>query len=128
MAKSKQKVPSTAPAAVASREPDKQARQPTPSSASPSSASVQEGRTRAVIDAVLPTIDGGRFPVKRIAGEAVDIEAHCFTDGHDKLRVVFRWQLVGNNEVREVDMKAAPNDVWRAQFTPAAPGRYRYSV
>ena len=83
---------------------------------------------RAVIDAVLPAIDGGRFPVKRIAGEAVNVEAHCFTDGHDRLRVVLRWQLVGDSELREVGMTAAPNDVWRAEFTPAAPGRYRYSV
>jgi starch synthase (maltosyl-transferring) len=105
MAKSKRKVPSSQP-----------------------SASVQEGRARAVIDAVLPMVDGGRFPVKRIAGEAVDVEAHCFTDGHDKLRVVLQWQLVGDDEVREVGMKAAPNDVWRAEFTPVAPGRYRYSV
>jgi len=46
---------------------------------------VGDGRVRAVIDAVLPAVDGGRFPVKRIAGDAVDVEAHCFADGHDKL-------------------------------------------
>ena len=34
---------------------------------------IREGRVRAVIDAVLPAVDGGRFPVKRIAGEAVAI-------------------------------------------------------
>ena len=50
-----------------------------------------EGRCRAIIDAVAPVIDGGRFPLKRIAGERVRIEAHCFTDGHDRLRVVLRW-------------------------------------
>jgi len=53
-----------------------------------------DGRTRAVIDAVLPCIDGGRFAIKRIAGEAVSIEAHCFTDGHDRLRVVLHWRLM----------------------------------
>ena len=47
-----------------------------------------EGRVRAVIDALSPVVDGGRFPAKRIAGEPVCIEAHCFTDGHDQLRVV----------------------------------------
>jgi starch synthase (maltosyl-transferring) len=53
-------------------------------------AAIAEGRVRAVIDAILPTVDGGRFPAKRIAGESVAIEAHCFTDGHDKLRVVLK--------------------------------------
>jgi starch synthase (maltosyl-transferring) len=91
-------------------------------------AAIPEGRLRAVIDAVLPVVDGGRFPVKRIAGEPLRIEAHCFTDGHDKLRAVLRWHAVGNSEVYEVGMTAQVNDVWTAEFTPPVPGRYRYIV
>jgi starch synthase (maltosyl-transferring) len=87
-----------------------------------------DGRVRAVIDAVLPAIDGGRFPVKRIAGEAVAVEAHCFTDGHDKMRVVLRWQSVDTNDVYEVDMRPQANDRWTAEFTPPRAGRYRYTV
>src|SRR3984885_969400 len=93
-----------------------------------SAAGIREGRVRAVIDAVLPAVDGGRFPVKRIVGEAVAIEAHCLTDGHDKLRVVLRWQSVGADDVYEVDMKPQANDVWLAAFTPPRAGRYRYTV
>jgi starch synthase (maltosyl-transferring) len=51
-----------------------------------------DGRIRAIIDSLSPTVDGGRFPAKRIAGEPVRIEAHCFADGHDKLRVTMRWR------------------------------------
>jgi starch synthase (maltosyl-transferring) len=92
-------------------------------------AAVAEGRARAVIDAVLPCVDGGRFAVKRVAGEPVNIEAHCFTDGHDKLRVVLGWKLQDSSTVAyEVDMQAQPNDVWSAEFTPPQPGRYRYTV
>jgi starch synthase (maltosyl-transferring) len=89
---------------------------------------IADGRVRAVIDAVLPTVDGGRFPIKRIAGEAAEIEAHCFTDGHDKLRVVLRWQRAGAPDEYEVEMQPHANDVWRAAFTPPAAGRYRYTV
>jgi len=89
---------------------------------------VHEGRARAVIDAVLPAVDGGRFPVKRIAGEAVGIEAHCFTDGHDKLRVMLRWHAIGASDEYEVDMQPQANDVWLAEFTPPRAGRYRYTV
>jgi starch synthase (maltosyl-transferring) len=89
---------------------------------------VGDGRVRAVIDAVLPAVDGGRFPVKRIAGDAVDVEAHCFADGHDKLRVVLRWQSVDANDVYEVEMKPQSNDRWTAQFTAPRAGRYRYTV
>lgn len=28
-----------------------------------------EGRSRVIIEGVTPEIDGGRFPIKRIAGE-----------------------------------------------------------
>ena len=90
---------------------------------------VAEGRARAVIDTVLPCVDGGRFSVKRVAGEPVAVEAHCLTDGHDKLRVLLRWQLKGSASLdHEIDMKAQGNDVWSAQFTPSQPGRYQYSV
>ena len=90
---------------------------------------VAEGRARAVIDAVLPCVDGGRFSVKRVAGEPVAVDAHCLTDGHDKLRVLLRWQLKGSATVdHEVEMKAQGNDVWSAQFTPSQPGRYQYTV
>ena len=61
-------------------------------------------------------------------GEPVRIEAHCFTDGHDRIAVALRWQAVAEAEVYEVDMTAQVNDVWTAQFTPPVPGRYRYTV
>jgi starch synthase (maltosyl-transferring) len=89
-----------------------------------------DGRIRAVIDSFSPTVDGGRFPAKRIAGEPVRIEAHCFADGHDQLRVRLRWHARGNSEssIDEADMAAQGNDVWTAEFTPPVPGRYRCEV
>ncbi len=89
-----------------------------------------DGRIRAVIDSLSPTVDGGRFPAKRIAGEPVCVEAHCFADGHDQLRVRLRWSTRGNLEssIDETDMAAQGNDVWTAEFTPPVPGRYRCEV
>jgi starch synthase (maltosyl-transferring) len=101
----------------------------TPAPRSDATAGIAEGRVRAVIDAVLPMVDGGRFPAKRIAGEPVAVEAHCFTDGHDKIRVVLRWKkLASSNPDYEIDMRAQANDVWVAEFTPSLPGRYQYTV
>jgi starch synthase (maltosyl-transferring) len=91
--------------------------------------SVSEGRVRAVIDAVLPVVDAGRFPVKCIAGEVFSVEAHCFADGHDKLRVTLRWNLAESARADyEIEMQPQSNDVWLAEFTPSMPGRYRYTV
>ncbi len=91
-------------------------------------AAIVEGRARAVIDALLPAVDGGRFAVKTIAGRPFEVIAHCFADGHDKLCVVLQWQALGAAGSHEVPMQPQPNDVWRAEFTPPSPGRYRYTV
>jgi len=83
---------------------------------------------RAVIDAVLPSIDGGRFAVKRIAGEPLEVIAHCFTDGHDRLRVRLCWHAEGEAAVHEVEMAHRGNDEWFASFIAPLPGRYLYTV
>ena len=87
-----------------------------------------DGRVRAVIDAVLPAVDGGRFAVKRVAGEPVAVEAHCFADGHDVLRVLLCWRAESDGDWQEVEMQHTVNDEWCASFTPPLPGRYRYTV
>jgi starch synthase (maltosyl-transferring) len=99
--------------------------------ATPGAAALEprdNGRVRAVIDALSPRVDGGRFVAKRIAGERVCIEAHCFTDGHDQLRVVLAWRSVNATQTYEVEMRPLGNDVWTGDFTPPAPGRYRCTV
>ena len=41
----------------------------------------EEGRRRVIIEGVSPEIDGGRFPIKRIVGDKVIVEADVFTEG-----------------------------------------------
>ncbi|KLN56476.1 alpha-1,4-glucan--maltose-1-phosphate maltosyltransferase [Variovorax paradoxus] len=89
---------------------------------------VRDGNRRAVIDTVLPSVDNGRFAVKCIVGERVRVKAHCFTDGHDVLRVQLCWRPQGKAEFREVPMKPLVNDVWEAAFSPPALGPYLYTV
>ena len=99
-----------------------------PAPDAPAPADGSDGRIRAVIGAVLPSVDEGRFPVKAIVGQRTTITAHCFTDGHDVLRVMLRWRPEAGDEVRELPMRALGNDVWEAAFAPPAIGRYLYSV
>ncbi|MDB5817480.1 MAG: alpha,4-glucan--maltose-phosphate maltosyltransferase [Rhizobacter sp.] len=87
-----------------------------------------DGRIRAVVDAVLPSVDGGRFATKAVAGDSVKITAHCFTDGHDVVRAMLQWRAETDGAFKEVPMKALVNDVWEASFTPPVIGRYVYTV
>ena len=90
----------------------------------PPLAMPEEGQVRAVIDAVLPQIDGGRFAVKRVVGEALAVTAHVFTDGHDQVRARLCWRREGDTAWQEAEMLAQGNDVWGASCTPDAQGRW----
>lgn len=98
------------------------------SAASAVSAVRTEAPVRAMIDAVLPCIDGGRFAVKAIAGEPFEVRAHAFADGHEQIRVMLRWHAEHEAREHEVEMQPEGNDVWRAAFVPPVPGRYLYEV
>ncbi|MFL5797360.1 MAG: maltotransferase domain-containing protein [Actinomycetota bacterium] len=91
-------------------------------------ASVGEGRRRAVIESVSPEIDGGRFPVKRVTGEGVTVEADVFADGHDELAVELRWRREDERRWRDAPMASLGNDRWRGSFAVEELGRYRYTV
>ncbi|MCC7079720.1 MAG: DUF3416 domain-containing protein [Burkholderiales bacterium] len=87
-----------------------------------------EGRIRAVIEAVTPSVDDGRFPIKRVQGERVAVAADCFTDGHDALVCLLRWRHETEASWHEARMHAAPNDRWHGEFRVERLGRYAYSV
>jgi starch synthase (maltosyl-transferring) len=87
-----------------------------------------EGRVRAVVDAVLPVVDGGRFAVKTIAGHSFEVTVHAFGDGHDAVRVLLLWRAESDANSEEIEMSPLGNDVWTASFTPPRPGRYFYSA
>src|SRR5947207_1125197 len=42
---------------------------------------VGEGRRRVVIETVRPQVEGGAYPIKRVAGEIVEVAADVFADG-----------------------------------------------
>ncbi|NWF53310.1 MAG: alpha-1,4-glucan--maltose-1-phosphate maltosyltransferase [Syntrophaceae bacterium] len=89
---------------------------------------MDEGRKRVVIEAVRPEIDGGRFPVKRVAGETVAVEADVFADGHDLLSARLLYRREGVSQWSEVSMKQGFNDRWKGAFTVEEPGVYSYTV
>ena len=80
------------------------------------------------IEDVYPQIDGGRFPVKRIAGERVEVWADIYRDGHDLIDCALVWRLEQDREWRRAPMTHHENDRWGGWFVPEQPGRYVYAV
>lgn len=88
----------------------------------------EDGKKRVIISGVHPEIDCGRFPIKRVVGERVVVEANIFADGHDVLSSVLLYRKEGELNWTEVPMEPLGNDRWRGEFSAAAIGRSRYML
>ncbi|GLK67374.1 alpha-1,4-glucan--maltose-1-phosphate maltosyltransferase [Hansschlegelia plantiphila] len=85
-------------------------------------------RPRIAIEAVTPTVDGGRFPVKTVVARSVTVEADVFADGHEVLRADVLWRGPNEQEFRREPMTFLLNDRWRAAFTPEQIGRHDLAI
>ena len=80
------------------------------------------------IEDIYPSVDNGRYPVKRIAGEAVDVWADIFREGHDVLAAALLWRPEADATWRRAPMLPHNNDRWHASFTPPQPGWYLFAI
>jgi starch synthase (maltosyl-transferring) len=88
--------------------------------------------SRIRIEHAAPTVDGGRWPVKRTVGDTVNVSADIFRDGHEVLRAVVRWRGPEERRWSESPMTAvdAHHDGvrWEGAFTVEAPGRTQWTI
>ena len=94
----------------------------------PATAEQAAATPRLVVESLSPSVEGGDYPVRRVVGEEITVEATVFTDGHEQLAVELLWRPCDEAEWRRVPMTALPTDVWTASFTPDRLGRHEYAV
>ncbi len=82
----------------------------------------------AVIENLQPLIDGGRYPVKRVVGEDLTVEADVFKDGHDVVAAVLKWRTLGETTWHETMMAHIDNDRWRGICSLYENTTYEYTV
>src|SRR3954466_10792287 len=83
---------------------------------------------RAIVESVRPEVDCGRFPVKRVLGEELVVEADVFTDGHDAVLCELLFRFHGETDWQQAPMEFLGNDHWRGAFRVEKLGRYEYTV
>jgi starch synthase (maltosyl-transferring) len=88
----------------------------------------EDGRKRVVVEGVHPEIDAGRFPIKRVIGETVTVEADILADGHDLLTSRILYRHARESEWHETPMRTIGNDRWRGEFQVSVLGKYFYTV
>lgn len=81
-----------------------------------------------VIQNIAPLLDGGRYPVKRVAGQDVLIEADIFKEGHDVVSALLKWRRPGGTAWQETPMRPLENDRWRGIFPATGPGWWEYTI
>ena len=81
-----------------------------------------------VVENLQPLLDGGRFPIKRIVGEDLAVEADIFKDGHDVVAAVLKWRVLGQRAWREAPMSFVDNDRWRGICTLYDEAIHEYTV
>jgi starch synthase (maltosyl-transferring) len=85
-------------------------------------------RIRVVIENITPRVDCGRYPAKRVLGDAVAVEADVFTDGHDAVAASLLYRHESTSEWHSLPMHLIGNDRWRGHFTAQTLGRYYFTV
>jgi len=83
---------------------------------------------RIYIEDIYPRVDGGRFPVKRIVNEPVDVWVDIFRDGHVVLAADLLWRPEAAQRWVRIPMQLRENDRWTATFTPTRVGRHVFAI
>ncbi len=81
-----------------------------------------------VIEALSPLVDCGRYPIKRVVGDDLIVEADIFKEGHDLVSALLKWRKKGEVAWNETPMKPLLNDRWRAACSLFENATYEYTI
>ena len=85
-------------------------------------------RGRAVIEAISPEINCGRFRAKAVAGDEVEVSADIFQDSTDELAAVIRYRGPKGGKWKEAPLTHDVNDRWTGAFPVTEIGRHSYQL
>jgi len=81
-----------------------------------------------VVEHVSPRLDGGRFAVKREAGDVLEVSADIFAEGHGLLAAALKYRPCDDPAWSEAPMQLLDNDRWQGSFALEKVGRYQYTI
>jgi starch synthase (maltosyl-transferring) len=81
-----------------------------------------------VICNIKPGIHHGLYPIKRVVGDTIIVQADIFTEGHQHIGANLLWRKQKSREWTPVPMHQIGNDQWEAAFTPEGVGFFEYTI
>ncbi len=85
-------------------------------------------RRTVVIEAVAPTVDGGRYPVKREVGAVLEVTADIFKEGHEVLVASLKYRRAAERTWRDAPMRHIDNDRWAGTLPLDSVGRWVFTI
>jgi len=85
-------------------------------------------RRTVIIENVTPTVDAGRYPIKREVGDSLEVGADIFKEGHETLVAFLKYRRVDQTAWREAPMRFVDNDRWAGAFVFEDNARYVYTI
>src|SRR3989449_4831760 len=85
-------------------------------------------RRTVVIEAVAPTVDGGRYPVKREMGAVLEVTADIFKEGHEVLVASLKYRRAAERTWRDAPMRHIDNDRWAGTLPLDSVGRWVFTI
>lgn len=82
----------------------------------------------AIIRCISPTLDNGRYALKRAVGEEIVVEADIFKEGHDEVTALLKWRRSGDEKWRESPMRPLINDRWTGVLCVTEAGAWEFTV
>ncbi len=90
---------------------------------------VPKSRKEIAIVNVLPNVDCGRYSIKRISGDTLNVQANVLKPGHDQIYSVVYHRLKGTAEWQITPMSYDYNeDRWSASFQLDSIGTHEYFI
>lgn len=84
---------------------------------------------KLTIVSIHPAVDGGRYPVKRVIGDNLDVQAVILKGGYETLGAELRARRKGSRKWRAVPLTYHYNeDRWEGSLQLEEPGRWEYTV
>jgi len=81
-----------------------------------------------VIENVYPEINNGKFHIKRIINDEVEVWADIFKEGHEPLEAYLQYKFTNDNDWQTVPMELYDNDRWHGKFKVEKIGYYLYTI
>jgi starch synthase (maltosyl-transferring) len=85
-------------------------------------------QNRVIIEGVTPELDGGKYAIKRIIGQPVNLQMCLVADGHDVLAGEILYKHEKEKNWKSVAIEPIGNDIWTGGFRVEKQGIYQYKI